>query len=269
MALAERRRLTKMKIATYNANGIRARLEVILAWLSRESPQVLCVQETKVQDVDFPREPFESSGYHCTFRGQKSYNGVAVLSKEPPEAVSYGFGDGEESEEPRLMAVTVGGIPIVNTYVPQGFSPESEKFQYKLAWFQRLQDYFSTHFDPGKPLLWTGDFNVAPEPADVYDPEKLSGSVGFHPEEHKQLAAVRAWGFVDVFRKHEPSADMYTFWDYRVPNAAKRGLGWRIDHIWATRPLADKSTRVWIDKEARLSAKPSDHTFLVAEFALD
>jgi exodeoxyribonuclease-3 len=258
-----------LKIATFNANGIRARLPVILEWLSKESPDVLCVQETKVQDVDFPQEPFEAVNYHCAFRGQKAYNGVAVLSKEASENVSFGFRDGDKSEEPRLITVTISGIPIVNTYVPQGYAPESEKFQYKLSWFQRLLDYFSGHFEPGKPLLWAGDFNVAPEPIDVFDPEKLSGSVGFHPDEHKWLAAVKAWGFVDVFRKHEPSGNRYTFWDYRIPNAAKRGLGWRIDHIWATTSLGDRCSRSWIDVEPRLSRKPSDHTFVVAEFDID
>ena len=257
-----------MKIATFNANGIRARMHVILEWLSKESPDALCVQETKVQDVDFPSQPFEAMDYHCTFRGQKSYNGVAIISRESPDRVSFGFGDGDEKEEPRLVTATVGGIPVVNTYVPQGYAPDSEQFQYKLNWLRRLKDYFSKAFQADRPLLWVGDFNVAPEPIDVYDPRKLAGSVGFHPEEHKCLADVQAWGFVDVFRKHDSRDGMFTFWDYRIPNAAKRGLGWRVDHIWATKPLAEESTGAWIDTEPRLSHKPSDHTFLVAEFAL-
>ncbi len=258
-----------MKIATFNANGIRARLPLILEWLAKESPDVLCVQETKVQDADFPSQPLEASGFHCSFRGQKSYNGVAVLSQSSPEEVAFGFADGDAGEEPRLIMARVHGIPIVNTYVPQGYIPESERFQYKLHWLRRLRDYFSKHFEPSMPLLWAGDFNVAPEPIDVYDPEKLFGSIGFHPEEHKALAAVKAWGFVDVFRKHEPRDKMYTFWDYRVPKAVKRGLGWRIDHLWATPPLAEKSTMAWIDVAPRLSEKPSDHTFVMAEFDMD
>jgi exodeoxyribonuclease-3 len=256
-----------MKIATFNANGIRARMHIIQKWLDRESPDILCVQETKVQDADFPNEPLEALGYQCHFRGQKAYNGVAILSKAPPASVSFGFGDGDAKEEPRLIAAGFQDFPIVNTYVPQGYSPESEKFQYKIHWLQRLKGYFSRNFQPDKPLLWLGDFNVAPEPVDVYDAKSLTGHVGFHPDEHKCLEDIRAWGFEDVFRKHEPGDNMYTFWDYRIPNAAKRGLGWRIDHMWATEPLAAKSTMAWIDMAPRLSYKPSDHTFLVAEFS--
>jgi len=219
-----------------------------------------------VQDGDFPRQPIEDLGYHATFRGQKAYNGVAILSKSPPERAFFGFGDGDVAEEPRLVTAIFHDMPIVNTYVPQGYAPESEKFEYKLDWFRRLKDYFSEHFSPSAQLLWAGDFNVAPEPVDVYDPEKLLGSVGFHPKEQAALAAVKAWGFVDLFRKHEKRDKMYTFWDYRVPQAVKRGLGWRIDHLWTTPSLAEKSMGAWIDLEPRLAHKPSDHTFVMAEF---
>jgi len=257
-----------MKIATFNANGIRARLPVILEWLAQEAPDVLCLQETKVQDADFPYQPLQNLAYHSAFRGQKSYNGVAILSKSPPQNVSFGFGDGDAGEEPRLITASIHDIPIVNTYVPQGYAPDSEKFQYKLRWLQRLRDYFAGHFHPSMPLLWVGDFNVAPEPIDVFDPKKLLGSVGFHPEEHKALSAVKEWGFVDVFRRHESGNNMFTFWDYRIPKAVDRGLGWRVDHIWATPRLAKKSERAWIDLAPRLSDKPSDHTFVVAEFSM-
>jgi exodeoxyribonuclease-3 len=257
-----------MKIASFNTNGIRARLSIIKGWLGRERPDVLCMQETKVQDEDFPKEAFEDISYHCTFRGQKSFNGVAVLSKTPPAKVSFGFDDGDEKAEPRMITAYINDIPIVNTYVPQGTAPDSERFQYKLQWFHRLRDYFSKHFQPSEHLLWVGDFNVAPEPIDVYDPEGLLGSVCFHPDEHKALAAVKAWGFVDVFRMHNPSDKAYTFWDYRVPHAFRRGLGWRVDHIWATACLAEKSSTAWIDLAPRQLEKPSDHTFILAEFDL-
>jgi exodeoxyribonuclease-3 len=168
-----------------------------------------------------------------------------------------------------LITATIHGIPIVNTYVPQGYALDSDKFQYKLQWFERLREYFEKHFEPHMPLLWVGDFNVAPEPIDVFDPKGLSGSIGFHPEEHKALSAIKAWGFVDIFRLHESGGNMYTFWDYRIRNAFQRGLGWRVDHVWATQPLADKSNRAWIDTTPRQSERPSDHTFLVAEFHIE
>ena len=256
----------KMKIASFNANGIRARLSIIKEWLEREGPDVLCIQETKVQDKDFPKDAFEDLAYYCAFWGQKSFNGVAVLSKVPPAKVSLGFGDGDVTEEPRMITAYIKDIPIVNTYVPQGTAPDSDRFQYKLDWFQRLRGYFSKHFQPTEPLLWVGDFNVAPEPIDVYDPEGLLGSIGFHPDEHKALSAVKSWGFVDMFRMHNPGNKAYTFWDYRVPHAFRRGLGWRVDHIWATPCLAEKSKRAWIDVAPRRLEKPSDHTFILAEF---
>jgi exodeoxyribonuclease-3 len=255
-----------LKIATFNANSVRARLPVIVDWLGKESPHVLCLQETKVQDADFPVQAFEDLDYHCVFRGQKAYNGVAVVSRKPPESVRFGFGDGDAGEEPRLLAATIGDLAIVNTYVPQGFAPESEKFQYKLLWLERLRAYFDRFYKPTSRLVWLGDFNVAPEAMDIYDPDRLLGRVGFHPEEHKALAAVKSWGFVDVFRKHEPGENMYSFWDYRIRNAVDRGLGWRLDHIWATPSMAQTSTRAWIDVAPRVSTRPSDHTFVVAEF---
>lgn len=251
-----------MKIASFNSNGIRARLSIILDWIGREKPDVLCLQETKVPDRDFPQEAFEELNYFLAFKGEKGYNGVAILSKFLLHNVSFGFGDGDVSEEMRLITVSVAGIPIVNTYVPQGSAPDSEKFRYKLDWFHRLYDYFSQRFKPTKPLLWVGDFNIAPEPVDVYDPKGLFGNIGYHPDEHSALSKVKSWGFVDVFRKHVPQGEVYTFWDYRVPNGVKRGLGWRIDHIWATPCLAEKSIRASIDITPRLLEKPSDHTFL-------
>jgi exodeoxyribonuclease-3 len=258
-----------LKAATFNANSIRTRLEQVLAWLGREAPDVLCLQETKVQDQDFTAEPFRAAGYHVVFRGQKAYAGVAIVSREEPQEVAFGLDDGGEPDEARLIRAVIGGIPVVNTYVPQGRSPDSEHFQYKLEWLARLQALFERHYSPQKPLLWVGDFNVAPEPIDVHDPKRLKKHVDFHPEARAALERVKEWGFVDVFRLHHPDEpEQYTFWDYRVRNALERGLGWRVDHIWATESLARKSTGAWIDVEARRAERPSDHTFLVAEFAL-
>jgi len=255
-----------LKAATYNANSIRSRLGLVMDWLRRETPDVLCLQETKVQDPDFPAEPIRDAGYHVVFRGQKAHAGVAIVSREEPQEVDFGL-NGED--EARLIRAVIGGITVVNTYVPQGRSPDSEHFQYKLEWLARLRAFFERHYSPGEPLLWMGDFNVAPEPIDVHDPKRLKNHADFHPEARAALERVREWGFVDVFRRHHPDElEQYTFWDYRVRNALERGLGWRVDHIWATEPLARQSTGAWIDVEARRTERPSDHTFLVAEFAL-
>jgi exodeoxyribonuclease-3 len=257
-----------MKIATFNANSIRSRMDHILAWLRHEKPDVLCLQETKVQDQDFPAEPIQAIGYRVVFRGQKAHAGVAIVSREEPISVSFGLDDEGPADEARLICATLCGLPIVNTYVPQGRDLQSEHFRYKLEWLARLRRGFERHYSPDRPLLWVGDFNVAPEDIDVHDPKGLAKHVDFHPDARAALQIVKDWGFVDVFRQHHPEPGQFTFWDYRVRDALERNIGWRVDHIWATKPLADKSVRAWIDVEARRALKPSDHTFLVAEFAL-
>lgn len=258
----------EFKVATYNANSIRSRFSLVTEWLSRNRPDVLCIQETKVQDQDFPREAFTDIGYHICFRGQKAYSGVAIASLEEPTEVLFGL-DTEPRDEARLISVRVRGIQIVNTYVPQGRSLDSEMFPYKLEWFARLRDYFAHNFSPDSPLIWCGDLNVAPEEIDVHNPKRLKNHVDFHPQVCLALARVTEWGLIDVFRRHHPGEiGQYTFWDYRVRDALDRNLGWRVDHIYATQSLAERSVNAWIDREARAAEKPSDHTFLVAEFAL-
>jgi exodeoxyribonuclease-3 len=258
-----------LQVASFNVNGIRARLPLLLQWLQQVAPGVICLQETKVQDAEFPKEGFEKLGYGCLFRGEKGFNGVATLSREPHELLRFGLDDGEPPDEARLILVEVSGISILNTYVPQGTTPDSERFQYKLRWLSRIRRFLERHFKPDAPLVWTGDFNVAPEPQDVYDPEGLYGSVGFHPEEHGALKGVRQWGLVDTFRLHVSEGGHYTFWDYRIRNALARGMGWRVDHIWATEPMARRCRRAWIDASLRRAERPSDHTPILAEFELD
>jgi len=257
-----------MKIATFNVNSLRKRLPVILRWLERHQPDVLCLQETKVQDEDFPLLDLASSGYQVTFRGMKAYNGVAVLSRAAPAAVSYGFDDGGELDDARLLRVVIKGVPIVNTYVPQGFKIDSSKYAYKLKWFQRLRAYFDKHLAPNKPAIWCGDVNVAPEPLDVHSPEKHLTHVCFHEDVRRAYKETVSWGFVDVFRKLYPDRLQYTFWDYRQPSSVKANKGWRIDHILATKPLADKCKSVEVDMRPRRAATASDHTVLWAEFAI-
>jgi len=254
-----------MKVATFNSNSIRARLPLVLDWLGREGPDILCLQETKAQDKDFPVKEFGEIGYGVHFRGQKSYNGVAIASRHPFEEVRKEL-RGEEGEEARFVSAVVQGVTVLDAYVPQGQAVGSPKFEYKLAWLRDLLNHIRRNYDPGKPLLLAGDFNVALEPVDVYDPEGLKGEVCFHPDEQAILRQYLDWGLVDVLRRNHPEGGHYTFWDYRVPNALKRKMGWRIDYIFATPPLAEKCKNVWIDTKARMAEKPSDHTFLVAEF---
>ncbi len=256
-----------MKFATFNANSLRARLPILVEWLNREDPDILCVQETKVQDKDFPHRSFEEAGFHAAFKGQKSYNGVAILSKSPLEHVRLNlFSDGDE--QARFMSGSFCGIPVINVYVPQGFQVASDKFQYKLKWLRSLYNHINNRYDPDAPLLVAGDFNVALEDGDVYDPDGFRGGVGFHPEEQALMKKFFQWGLVDIFRKHSPDPGQYTFWDYRIPNGFKRNMGWRIDYIMGTSQVAAKSTAAWIDKEPRGLKKPSDHTFLVTTLAL-
>ena len=257
----------RLRIASFNANSIRSRLDIILEWMGRQECDALCVQETKARDEDFPASAIEEAGYYPVFWGQKSYNGVAIICRDQPSNVSRGLGRDDYDSEARIIRADVNGITVVNTYVPQGVAPDSPKFAYKLDWIRGMRDYFDKSFAPEDPIVWTGDFNVAVEPIDVYDPEGLFGSVCYHPDEHKALAFAKEWGFVDVFRKHHPGeGGLYTFWDYRVPNAFERRIGWLIDHIWATSALAERSVDSWIDTGPRQAEKPSDHTFLIADF---
>jgi len=257
------------KIASYNVNSVRSRLPVVLPWLEKNRPSVLCLQETKTEDTKFPAKEFEESGWNVVFRGGKGYNGVAIVSAEKADRVALGLDDGGPADEDRLIRAVFSGITVVNTYVPQGADRESPKFAYKLEWFRRLRTFFARHYKPDQMILWCGDINVAREEIDVHNPKRLLGHVDFTPEVWEAFDHVMEWGFVDVFRRHHPGEPgQYSFFDYRVPKSVERGLGWRVDHILATAPLAKKSVAAWIDLEPRKAEKPSDHTPIVAEFKL-
>lgn len=256
-----------MKIATYNVNSIRRRLPLVLGWLAQHSPDVMCLQETKVQDSEFPVADFEAAGYHASFRGMKAYNGVATLSRLVPEQVIHGLHRNPDNEDVRILQTVIDGIPIINTYVPQGYLITSEKYAFKLAWFGRLRDYFNEHLDPRKPALWVGDLNVAPEEIDVYHPERRVNDVDFHIDARNEYKQTLAWGFVDVFRKLHPDRIQYTYWDY-FRNAFQNNWGWRIDHILATASLASRCRVAEVDLEPRRGAGASDHTVVWAEFEL-
>lgn len=255
------------KIATYNVNSIRSRIHTVIFWLQEQRPHLLCMQETKVEDAHFPVKEFEHIGYHVVYRGGRQRNGVAIASLEELEGVSFGLDDGGPADEDRLVRGIYNGISVVNTYVPQGQKVGTFQFKYKLEWFDRLKAFFDKHYSPEGPLIWCGDINVAPEDIDVHNPRRLLGHVCFCPEVWEAFRKVKAWGFVDIFRRHHPGEPgQYTFYDYRVRGAVERSLGWRVDHILATRPLAERSLDCFIDLNPRLGPKPSDHTPMVALF---
>ncbi|MFN0118191.1 MAG: exodeoxyribonuclease III [Elusimicrobiota bacterium] len=256
-----------MKIATYNCNSIRKRMPIVLDWLKKNSPDVLCLQETKVVDTDFPLQPLQAAGYHVTFRGMKGYNGVATLTREKPEKVIYGFQDGPDSEDFRLLQVVIGGIQIVNTYIPQGFEIESPKYEYKLNWYERLQKYFDSYLKNKLPTIWVGDLNVAPEPIDLANPIPNKDHPCFHIAAREAYKKTIHNRFVDVYRMKYPDTVSYTFWAM-FANAFKNNKGWRIDHILATPDLAKTCTDIQVDLAPRQAPEPSDHTVLWATFKL-
>jgi exodeoxyribonuclease-3 len=254
-----------LKIATFNVNSIRSRLNIVIPWLKENRPDILCMQETKVENRKFPEADFHRIGYHVVFSGSKGRNGVAIASLEEPEDVSFGL-DSDPRDEDRLIRARIAGIDVINTYVPQGFKIDSEKYQYKLQWLERLYHYLRKTVDFESYTVWCGDMNVAPEPIDVHSPDKLKNHVCFHEDARKAYRKLLDLGFVDVLRKMHPDERIYTFYDYRVRGAIERGLGWRVDAILATPPLAERCVKCYVDFKPRLAEKPSDHLPLVAEF---
>lgn len=256
-----------MIIATFNCNSIRSRMEIVLAWLAQHQPDVLCLQETKVQDEEFPAEPIRAAGWQVAFRGQKAYNGVALISRKPLADVGFGL-DSEPRDESRLIHARLGKLRVINTYVPQGREVDHEMYGYKLKWFGRLRALFDQRFKSTDLVAWCGDLNVARTAIDVHNPGERGHHVCYHIDARNALEQCIAWGYEDVFRKHHPEPGQYSFFDYRTPKAAERGLGWRLDYILASPPLAKRSTNASIDLAPRMQTKSSDHTFVTAEFDL-
>jgi exodeoxyribonuclease III len=254
-----------VRIATYNVNSIRQRLPLVLDWLTKHQPDVLCLQETKVQDSEFPADAIREAGYHVTFRGMKTFNGVATLTRTAPQRILHGLHEGPDNEDCRVLLTEVNGITIVNSYAPQGQNVNTEKYTLKLAWFRRIQRFFEQQLDPARPALWLGDLNVAPEPIDVYHPDRRVNDPDFHIDARNAFKDVLAWGWVDVFRQLHPEQVQYTYWDY-FRNALKNNWGWRIDHILATPPLAALCRGIEVDMEPRLAPRSSDHTVVWADF---
>lgn len=254
-----------MLIASWNVNSITVRLESVLKWLENVKPDVLCLQETKTIDDKFPAQAFEHLGYHSEFAGQPTYNGVAILAKTPLLNVEKHIeASGQDSPKRFIKAETNGSI-IINTYVPNGQEVGSEKFAYKLEFLKTFKDYLSSKYKPSYRIIWCGDFNIAPAGIDTYNADLTDGQIMCSEKERSMLSQLHDWGFTDTFRLHNNESGQYSWWDYRVA-AFRRNLGFRIDHIWATRPLAEFCTQALIDKEPRKWERPSDHAPVLAKF---
>ena len=258
-----------MKIATWNVNSIRTRLQIVTDWLQQHQVDVLCLQETKVQDHQFPRLPFEDLGYNLYISGQKSYNGVAIFSLHPLSEVSYGFapivGDTALDEQKRVISGVAGDVRIVNLYVPNGSAIGSEKYQYKLTWLKTLREYLQILQADRQQICVCGDFNIALEDKDIYTDKGRDRHIMSSPVEREALERVLELGFQDAFRKFTTETGHYSWWDYRSGGFA-RNRGWRIDHHYLTEKLYQQATNCWIDVEPRKLEKPSDHAPVIVEF---
>jgi exodeoxyribonuclease-3 len=255
-----------MKVATWNVNSLRARLEHVTSWLQRRKPDVLCMQETKVEDEDFPHEELARLGYSVIKAGQKSYNGVAIASRLPMADARVGLLNAKAEDDKRVISAVIEGIRIVGVYAPNGKAVGSEAFAQKLVWYRQLRDLLDELPPaPGGSIL-CGDFNIAPEERDVYDPDLFRGQLHFHPDEHAALKHVMDHGLVDLFRIHNVAGKQYSWWDYRA-GSFRRNLGLRIDYLLGSAAVAQRCREVLIDKDERARLKPSDHCPVIAELS--
>lgn len=252
-------------LTTWNVNSIRARLDHVLTYLADHEPDVACLQETKVEDRLFPRVPFMELGYEVHLHGAKALCGVATLTRKKADEVHAGFLEGERDRQARILNCVVDGVRIYNVYCPNGTDVGSEAFAYKLEWFARLRQELDAHYDSGQNILVVGDFNVAPDERDLWDPENAQGRLLFTEQEHAALRDLLDFGLVDCFREHDDRPGQYTWYDYRT-GGFRRGEGMRIDHVYATPPMARRCARVVHDPEPRGWDQPSDHVPVTATF---
>ena len=263
--------MESLRIATWNVNSIRTRQQIVIDWLQQHRVDVLCLQETKVQDHQFPRTPFEELGYNIYISGQKSYNGVAIFSLKPLTEVHCGFhpivGDlaADFDQQKRVISGVIEGVRIVNLYVPNGSAIASDKYEYKLNWLQILREYLQTLQSKQLEICVCGDFNIALEDKDIYTSKGRETHIMSSPTEREALRQILKLGFKDAFRKFTSEEGHYSWWDYRAAGFS-RNRGWRIDHHYLTSELYQKATKCWIDIEPRKLEKPSDHAPVIVEF---
>ena len=250
-----------MKLVTWNVNSLNVRLPHVIDWLKQHQPDALCLQELKLEDVKFPQAAFDKIGYYAAYAGQKTYNGVAILSRARPEDVARNMPNFAD-EQKRVIVATIDGVRVVCAYIPNGQDVDSDKYQYKLKWLAALQDFMRTEIATYDDVALLGDYNIAPADADVHDPAAWAGKVLCTDAERAAFQGLIALGMSDSFRQFEQPAKSYTWWDYRM-NGFKRNLGLRIDHILLTPTLAGRCDSATIDLEPRKLERPSDHAPVV------
>ena len=255
-----------MRIATWNVNSLRARLPKVEEWLAYARPDVLCMQETKVSDDQFPSMAFGALGYDAVHQGQGQWNGVAILSRVGIDEVIDGFADGGEIDgEARVLTATCGGVRVATMYVPNGREVGHEQFFRKLEWLGRVRGHLDAVTSADRDMVLCGDFNIAPDDRDVWDPEKCHGGTHVSPEERDALREIEAWGLADTLRTKHDDGALYSWWDYQA-GAFHKHWGMRIDLLLASASLNDRLEWVLIDRNARKGQKPSDHAPLIAQF---
>lgn len=258
-----------MQIVTWNVNSLRVRLERVTAWLERHQPDVLCLQETKCPDDQFPEAELRALGYELAYTGEKGLNGVAILSKRPLEDVAPVLPGRDDDTQRRFLAATVDGVRVINVYVPNGQALASEAFFYKLDWLGRLQRLLVSQHDPQQPLVLLGDFNIAPDDRDVCDPAAWANRLHTSAHERAAVERLRGWGLHDALRELHQDAGRFSWFDYRDGSGeevVEKNQGLRIDLILATAPLKERLREVRIDLEERQGDKPSDHAPVIARF---
>lgn len=255
-----------MKLATWNVNSLNVRLPHVLDWTAKHAPDVLCLQETKLEDAKFPAQALKEAGYESLFSGQRAYNGVAILSRTPVTEALKGI-SGLDDAQQRVLSATIAGVRVVCAYVPNGENLESPKFQYKMGWLTAFREWLRDELARYPLLVVAGDYNIAPEARDVHDPELWAAKIHFTPPEREALHALFGIGLVDAFRLFDQPERSYTWWDYRMM-AFRRKMGLRIDHILLSPQLSKRCTSCTIDVEPRRLERPSDHAPVIAELAL-
>ncbi|MGB5292247.1 MAG: exodeoxyribonuclease III [Lysobacterales bacterium] len=253
-----------MKVASWNVNSLNVRLPHVLAWCDTARPDILALQETKLTDDRFPVDELMKAGYHSVCSGQKTYNGVAILSREPATDIVTDV-DGLDDPQRRILGATIGGVRIINLYVVNGSEVGSQKYTYKLHWLEQVNRWVADEMQKHDKLIVLGDFNIAPEDRDVHDPEAWKDKILCSKPERKALQTMLDFGLTDTFRLFKQEEKTWSWWDYRMA-AFRRNMGLRIDLVLASKALADNCKAAYIDKEPRRQERPSDHAPAVAEF---